>query len=240
MVVKRSQKMADVILDTMPFPNRTASELRLAKLQKMLAELQATSTPCPESLLKFNPFERFKPNLVPGMKIQSRAICPDHNSQRMTVLPRSPPLKKNANETAKVLVSRGRLYGNLCSMQNAEQRRQVTPVEETNAGVSAGAGDSSELDYYNKIKNRLLMMEEQHRKMISIYGRDNFLEEFTELLQDCATFERNHRNLEPYAILKMNSIQMLHESSETANCSEKENTKQLKKSKRNVSRIHND
>lgn len=194
----KKRNVTDFVIHPTPVLNRTASELLVDTLRNRLANLRAMITPCPQQLHASYPLERLTPRLIERPESGS-----GQNSPRMEILPRCQPQGRSATETAESLVSKGRKYGNLLSQRNAQQMHQVYQVQQS------GAGDSPEIDYYNHIKSRLIMMDAQHFKMMSIYGRDNFLEEFTELLEACASFEQDHSSLEPYAILKINDIHMM-------------------------------
>lgn len=130
--------------------------------------------------------------------------------------------KSGAIETEKGKRARlARTYGNQHSQVNLEKvkdqklrqdfrrdrepSRPPTPHEEQPTRWSNKTA-THEYGLYYTLKNRLSLLETQRDQMVRLYGIDAFLDEYTELLEDCWRFETTHSNVVKFATGKIGRV----------------------------------
>lgn len=114
----------------------------------------------------------------------------------------------------------GRSYGNRHSQLNVEKvkkqklkepnkSQEHQPVKSTDEEQHrrwANKTATHEYGVYYSLKNRLTLLEDQRDQMVRLYGIDAFLDEYTELLEDCWRFETSHSNVAKYATGKIGRV----------------------------------
>lgn len=76
---------------------------------------------------------------------------------------------------------------------------------QSSASVASTISSSAQHDYglYCRLRNRLVLLEQCRMQMMQLYGKDEFLDEYTELLEHCWRYEAKHRSVEQFATDKI-------------------------------------
>lgn len=108
------------------------------------------------------------------------------------------------------MVLKGRMYGNQQSLQNVQaiqtQRQQQLQQQHCNSSHSCISNSPTCFGNYYNLKNRLILLDDQRIALTQLYGRDRFLNEYTDLLQQCWHFEQLHKNVLPFAQEKIKEM----------------------------------
>lgn len=116
-------------------------------------------------------------------------------------------------------VRMARDYGNQTSQLNVKKAVQKQKLKEDKIQKqpleSASSQDQSrwannnythEYGVYYSLKNRLILLENQRDQMVRLYGIDAFLDEYTDILEDCWRFETSHANVTKFATGKIGRV----------------------------------
>lgn len=92
-------------------------------------------------------------------------------------------------------------------MRNAKSSEKAT-VSEAHEDQIRWSNKTATHEYgvYYSLKNRLTLLEDQRDQMVRMYGMDAFLDEYTELLEECWRFEASHSNVSKYATGKIGRV----------------------------------
>lgn len=189
---------------------KTPSERELDRLQKIYGQLQnknEVETPIWRTSVRLSCAAA---NRISSPRCSiARVLGNQYSKQNMAagapVTP--PPYPQNvANNTQ--LVLKGRSYGNQRSLQNVQNiqvQRQHQQQRCDDSFLSISNTPASFGNYYN-LKNRLILLDEQRAALMQLYGRERFLNEYTDLLQQCWHFEQLHKNVLPFAQVKIQAM----------------------------------
>lgn len=207
--------------------SKTKSERELDRLQKIYGQLKTTNE-------DVTPIWRTSVRLSCGAanRISSprcsiaRVLGNQYSKQNMAA---APGMTSNANiGTDKTpLVLKGRVYGNHRSLQNVQTiqaQRQQQQQQRCDNSVSSILNTPASFGNYYNLKNRLILLDEQRAALMQLYGRDRFLNEYTDLLQQCWHFEQVHKNVLPFAQAKIQAMLAEMENCTVSNVVEQKHT----------------
>lgn len=183
--------------------SKTPSERELDRLQKIYGQLKTNNeivTPIWRTSVRLS---CAAPNRVSSPRCSiARVLGNQFSKQNMAAGAAVSTAQNGPDKTPMVL--KGRSYGNQRSLQNVQtiqaQRQQQQPSISHISNTPASFGN-----YYN-LKNRLILLDEQRTALMQLYGRDRFLNEYTDLLQQCWHFEQVHKNVLPFAQAKIQAM----------------------------------
>lgn len=124
------------------------------------------------------------------------------------------------------MIEKGRDYGKQQSQRNiryylAQQKLNAQRTEREGFWLCQWSNKNIAHEYgnYYNLKNRLTLLEDRKQDMIRIYGADRFLDEYTEMLEECWKFEKSHKNVEQFATEKIETVLTDLENMEWASAS---------------------
>lgn len=226
----------------LPWTKKTPSEWRLDKLrliyaqiknendsnkqtqtQKIWASIHAipkrtiskASTRSSTTTLKANSSRMVLARAI-GNEYSRQNFIPRSDSSSMSIRSTS-----GKNSPSEMLIGRGRQYGNEQSQRNVRQymelqKRNADHKENMDTWLCQWSNKNISHEYgnYYNLKNRLVLLEERQVDMIKIYGQDRFLDEYTEILEECWKFERGHKNVAQFATSKIERVLIALENME--------------------------
>lgn len=138
---------------------------------------------------------------------KNRESIPLNRSQSMAVSP-----------AKQSLIDKGRQYGQLMSSINLQRLKSVSRRDDVKAAM-ANDYDAGWLDrfdnpnesvrigkYYNNV-TRILRMENKIDQLMECYGETAFTNDYLDLVRECYTFERHHKNVLKFAHHRMEAIE---------------------------------
>lgn len=211
--------------------HHSPSELRVQRLRNIVAALQQADKQLQQQVHALT-FESLSPSAMSGRRLQQslddrppspadrvrlgrelgnqylRQYAPQRPNGAVNAPQRfssvvEPQIASNTASAAWAAkaIQRGREFGNSVSKRNVSSGTR--PAQPDGKPAASASSRVEEYGTYCRLRNRLAMLEQRRVQLMEMYGRDDFLDEYTELLERCWLYESTHANVEPFATAKI-------------------------------------